>query len=448
MRSNKFLDTVSRYAMLQPGDQVLVGFSGGADSVCLLHLLYEYQDTLRISLRAAHVHHGLRGAEADRDEQFVRRFCAERNIPIEVLHADISALAKQRGQSTELCARDVRYRFFHSLRPDKIATAHTASDAVETLLMNLSRGASLHGLASIPPVRGIIIRPLIEFLRSETEAWCAAHGLEYVTDSTNLTEDYTRNKYRNTVIQEIKRISPAFERNAARCLENLRSEDDFMRQQAHAAGREVTDNEQLIIEKYSSLHPALRYRVLCEFLNGAGVGEYEMKHLALLDRNMKTAGYALTLPEGKIVASDGTRLFLSTEHEKAQSEAPVFLKKDTLSGTVFNGVDLSFEITESDGSCVFNTNSIDFSKIDDIICIRSRRAGDTVRLARRNCSKTLKKLYCELSVPLEFRDRAPVIADEKGIIWAYGAGADRSRLADKNTIIVLNIHSGSDKNDS
>ena len=448
MTSSKFLDAVARYSMLQPGEDVLVGFSGGADSVCLLHLLYEYKDTFGISLRAAHVNHGLRGEEADRDERFAVRFCRERDIPLKILHADIPALAKETNQSTELCAREVRYRYFRSLQPDKIATAHTGSDAAETLLMNLSRGASLHGLASIPPVRGNIIRPLISCLREDTEAYCEERGLEYMTDSTNLTDEYTRNKFRHTVIPALKTVAPSFEQAVCRCLENLRAEDDYMRQQTAQTYGGVVRNGALQADKYLVLHPALRLRVLAEFLERSGAGAYETKHLRLLDQNMANAGFALTLPEGVTFRTDGVGLSVSSDEQVVSGCAPLRLEKDALTRVAFNGFDLSFEIKKSVDPAVFHDNYIDFSKIDDIIIIRSRCAGDQIRLARRNCTKTLKKLYCELALPHRTRALAPVITDSRGVIWAYGAGVDRTRLADENTTKILIIHSGSDKNDS
>ena len=180
---DKFLAAVREYQMLSPGDTVAAAVSGGADSMCLLSLLCDCAEELGIRVHAVHVHHGIRGAEADRDEAFVRTFCEDLEVPLTVFHVDVPAEAARTGESTELCARRLRYAMFDQLAADKIATAHTASDAVETLLMNLSRGSGLTGLCSIPKVRGRIVRPLIGFFREETESYCREAGVPFVTDS-------------------------------------------------------------------------------------------------------------------------------------------------------------------------------------------------------------------------------------------------------------------------
>ena len=190
----KFKSTLSRYHMLSAGDHVVVGFSGGPDSTVLLFLLWEMKEKLGITVSACHVNHHLRGEESQRDEQFVRAFCKDRGIPLNVLQLNALQGASEAAQSVETFSREARYRFFAQQaeafgEKGKIATAHNQNDNAETILFYLARGTGLNGIGGIPPVRGQIIRPLIECSRKEIEAFCQQEQLEYVTDSTNLSDD-------------------------------------------------------------------------------------------------------------------------------------------------------------------------------------------------------------------------------------------------------------------
>ena len=194
--------TIEEFSMLRQGDTVTAAVSGGADSVALLDFLCSLTD-LRLTVRACHLNHCLRGEESDRDEQLVRTMCEQYGIPLDLRRVEVKALARERGVSIEVAAREARYAFFDELAEKyrcKIATAHTLSDAAETVLLNLARGTGIAGLCGIPPVRGAVVRPLIGCTRRETEDYCAAHGLCYVTDSTNLTDRYTRNHIRHNVL--------------------------------------------------------------------------------------------------------------------------------------------------------------------------------------------------------------------------------------------------------
>ncbi|MCH5197862.1 MAG: tRNA lysidine(34) synthetase TilS [Oscillospiraceae bacterium] len=444
-KDNKFFETIKKYSMLSPGDDVLVGFSGGADSTCLLSLLYENRLALGISVRAAHINHGLRGEEADRDELFARKFCEERNIPISVLRADVNSVSKERGISTELAGREVRYAFFNSLSPSKIATAHTGSDAAETLLMNISRGASLKGLCSIPPVRGNVIRPLIEFTREETENYCAENSIPFVTDSSNAENSYTRNKFRNNVISQIKKIEPSFENAALRCIDSVRIENDFIEQNADKYYRELFEDNSLCVSGFSDIHKAIRLRLIARFIAENAGADYEMRHLTLLDDNIAVSGFALTLPGGKTVKTDGKNLFIAKKSDGKVIKEEVFLKKDELNKKLsYNGYNLELKLSD-DGSN--KRNAVDFFKIDDIIIIRSRREGDKITLSGRKCTKTLKKLFNEMKIPVEERDRIPVVADKNGIIFVPFAGTDAHRAPGAKTEKFLIINAEIGKNE-
>ena len=231
MRNNGLLrsaaDTIRRFAMLRPGERVLVALSGGADSVSLLLVLQK----LGYEVRAFHLNHCLRGAESDRDEAFCRALCAERGVPLNVGRCDIAALSQ--GKAVEETARRERYRLLEqAAEGDKIATAHTADDKLETVLFHLVRGSGAKGVSGIPPVRGAVIRPLLFAERREIEAFLRENGQDYVTDSSNLSDDYTRNRLRHSVLPVLRGINEQAAQAALRLGEQLRQDEACLGGQA------------------------------------------------------------------------------------------------------------------------------------------------------------------------------------------------------------------------
>jgi tRNA(Ile)-lysidine synthase len=435
--------------MFSPGDTVAVGVSGGADSMCLLALLRECAAELGITLTAVHVNHGIRGAEADRDEAFVRDWCREKGVSCVVRRADIPAIASETRESTELCARRVRYEILSSLGADKIATAHTGSDSVETMLMNLSRGAGLHGLGGIPPVRGNIVRPLIGFTREETERYCEENGVLFVTDSTNLTDDCTRNRFRHRIVPELASVNPAFTDNALRCMALLRQDDECLRQMASERFDALFDPvfDALDAAALAKEPASLRSRVLILFFDRFAAGDYEYRHIELLTERMN-GSCSVTLPSGGHIVSDGSRL-VYRKREEMPSGAPkeVFVLKDTAAPVRFGKFQIVFSIAEKNTPNNGNALLLDYDKIGPVITVRGRLPGDRIALPRRGCAKTVKKYLNEIAYPAEERDGLPVLCDSQGVIALAGLTADASRLPDENTKKILLIKTEGDTYD-
>lgn len=443
----KILTTIKKYNMICRGDRVVVGLSGGADSMCLLFVLNELKEELDFSLSAAHLNHCIRGQEADRDEMFVSEYCRNNGIKLDVLRLDIPSIAEKSSESIELCARKKRYEFFESLNADKIATAHSGSDRIETLLMNMSRGAGLNGLCSIPPVRDSIIRPLIDVTRTEIEKFCKENSVPYINDSSNFTDEYTRNKYRLNVLPELKRINPAFEINVLRCISSLNEENDFIDIIAQKEVNErMNPDGSLNLNGFNSLPQGLKSRVIISYLHANFCFDYETKHISFIIESIHS-NFTFTLPGNRKISFDGINLAFARENTVSHKLEEFTLEKKDCYLSSRNAD--KFTIFVADALPAENNGIFfaDADKICDKITIRARRSGDYFHLSGRHCSKTLKKLFNELKIPKENRDMIYVIADDNGVIFVDGIGVDSQRCISSHTKHFLIIKTECDKNE-
>ena len=456
--NRKVLTTIKTYEMLAPGDSVVVGVSGGADSVALLHLLVRLREEWGIGLRALHLNHCLRGAESGRDEDFVRHLCRDWGVKFTPRQIDVAALAAEQKRGVEECARDERYRFFRQEaqeRGGRVATGHTLSDSLETMLFNLSRGAALRGLCGIPPVRGNIIRPLIHCTRDEVEEYCRQNGLPYVTDSTNLQNVYTRNRIRHRVVPALRELHPGLEERVLRTLCALRQDEEYLAAAAAGALWGITRGEDYDRRGFLALHPALGNRVLVQLLEGLGI-DCSTQRLELLNAMLRQGGGGVQLSEQlffqcgperfRFAAPAPRRNYFSNTLDLSPGEKGpirVCVAGKTVNFDVFPRGNMNkFEI------CTPNQfkNGLDYDKIDKIVVIRQRLPGDKLALPGRNGTKTLKKLLNEYKVPPALRWSILVIDDGKGPVWVEGLGPHRRACVDGGTKRVLTIEVTEEEN--
>ena len=232
----KIMKYVDQHALLSPGDRIVVGLSGGADSVCLLLILQVISGKMPLSLCAVHVEHGIRGQEALEDTAFCRQLCETRGIPFREVHYDVPGMARREGLSLEEAGRKARYETFARVREEwggtKIAVAHHREDQAETLLLHLFRGTHLAGMQGMRPRQGVIIRPLLDVSREEIEAWLCAQGVFWRTDSTNLTDDYARNRVRHRILPEARQINAAATAHLAEACDAIGEVMDYMEAEA------------------------------------------------------------------------------------------------------------------------------------------------------------------------------------------------------------------------
>ncbi len=443
------LKTVEKYGMIKSGDGITVGVSGGADSVVLLDFLCRLREEMELKIAVCHINHGFRGAESDRDEEFVRVLCEKYGVEFHLLRADVGALAKERGISAEECGREVRYGFFREVAcGGKIATAHTLSDSMETVILNMARGAGLKGLCGIPAVRGEIIRPLIECTRAQIEEYAAERGLEFVTDSTNLTDDYTRNKIRHNIIPELYKINESFDRAFFRVSEAVSEDSEYLEGKAAELKSEAKRENGYDAGVLLKAPNALKNRVIAAVFSENGVeknekriravgnalGEENYKEQVAKDKYAVIRNGVFKIETGKKEIFEEFQIpFAEGKYkinEKYEIKCAIIGKEEYKSSKKINSKLLK--------------NSFDCGKINGNLVVRNRRAGDSIKLCGRRCTKSLKKLFNEGAVAVEERERIPCIADDDGIVWVWGFGCDeRVRVDEKSDkVCVIEVLGG------
>ena len=418
---NKLLAFMRQQEMVKPGDRVICAVSGGADSMALLWVMHLLKDKLGIILEAAHFNHGLRGAESDRDEAFVWDFCKTHEIPCHVGTAAV--VSGEKG--LEAAAREARYAYLKSL-PGIIATAHTADDNAETVLMHLVRGTGLKGLGGITPKRDRLIRPMLTVTRQEVLAFLAEQNIPYVTDSSNETDDFLRNRIRHHVMPLLKQENPSLAENLSATALSLRQDE---------AALDCLAEPTCDVETLLNMPAALQSRALNKLLHSWGVPEPEAGHIDLLRKLLysesPSAGgdfpgnIRIARQYGKLVKLDGEEVL-----------PQIVLNNPGITHIPQWGLRITCTAPEETGEgWKVQTKGT--------LMLRSRGEGDTIVLSGGR--KSLKKLFIDRKIPASQRSRVPVIADGDGIVGVVGIGPNRERLENANVCITIEISAKADE---
>ena len=404
---------------------VVVGFSGGADSTALAHWLLGKVDSQRLVL--AHVNHQLRGEESERDEAAARQFAGRFGLRFAVFREDVAALSQKSGMGLEECGRMVRYRFFDSLAPggdDRILTAHNANDHAETVLMHLCRGASLPGLLGIPYSRGKILRPLLGVSRAEIEQYCRDHGLSYVTDSSNFSRQYARNKVRLQVLPVLEELNPGFLEAVSRMTETLAQDQDFLEGQGQALLERARVPWGLDGKALREAHPAVRSRALRRFWEEQGGASLEKKHLDAMLLCLEQGGETDLPGAVRARCSQGVFSF-EFGREPGGFSVGAALGKTSLPC----GKDLILEVKllekGQEKPKIHNLlfkKALDYDIITGNLRARSRQEGDRFSPAGRRVTKSLKQLFQENKIPLSQRNRTVLLEAAGKLVFCEGVG--------------------------
>lgn len=412
---------IEKNRLLHGSDTVLVALSGGADSVCLAKVLCNLSGKYSLNIIAAHVNHMIRDKEADRDEEFCKKFCKELGLKLEILKVNVPEIAKKEKKSLELAAREVRYKFFAKLCEkygiNKVATAHNKNDNAETIVMNYMRGSGTGGLCGIDAKRANIIRPLLCMEKKEILDYIKRCGLEFVTDSTNLSCDYTRNKIRLEMIPYIENnFNPNFTEVITNAAETIKADNDFLEEEAERIKDNYIKTEKdrvfIELEEFKKLHKAMRYRII-------------RKAVCLLKGDVSDIGFDAVkrideLEKGKADICSGIyanvsykRLYFEREYEKKDYQYDLLPGK-----TVYIAEDescVSCEIIDKseikkEKNCVY----FDFDKLKNLT-VRNRKDGDFIKTEAGR--KKIKNLFIDEKIPVFERDSIPIVTSGEDIIW-------------------------------
>lgn len=416
--NNIIISTIEKFSLIENGDNIIVALSGGADSVALLHTLISLKEKYNLTIYAAHLNHNIRGEEAKRDESFCKILCRNYNIKLFVKSLNVRELAKQQKISEELCGRNERYSFFAELSAQlnaKIATAHTASDNAETLLFNIARGSSIKGLSAIPPKRDNIIRPLIEVSRTQIEDYCTEHKLDYVTDSTNLSDEYTRNKIRHNVIPQLKSVNTQLENTISRLSESAREISAYIDKQTIIALKGCKTQYGYSCTELLKCDTAILKNaiiILCKKYAGFNP---ESRHIDLILGIIKNGGAVNLADNCKAVAKQGIfRIFTDDNNSE-------FVPIKISNNLCFEYNNKTYNVTENN-SDTENKNSVSSNILNTNAVFRTRKEGDKFTYPKRNITKPLRKALNENKVPSELRDKLIVLADGNTILWCEKVG--------------------------
>ncbi len=420
-------------------DKIIVAYSGGADSSLLLHLTVDYFMPRGVTVEAAHLNHMIRGAEADRDEAFCRDSAERLGVRCTVRRVDIPSLCKS-GGSVEEVARRERYAFFREMIEENKAqgvkayvfTAHNADDNLETVLFNLVRGTALKGMCGIPSIRdGRYVRPILFMTGEYIRTSCESFGIPYVTDSTNLESDYTRNYIRHNIVPHLKMMSPMPQAAVMRMCNVLKTDEDYLDGEAESflAGFE----SKVTCEELKKLHTAVKSRVLVKMYDryalSVGVSAHlEKVHVdAIIDRlDRDTDTFRISVPSGIYFVTDGrTVSFEKREKSSTRIQRPiVFLEKNVpaefFGGEVILTDDVKILSSENQENIynLFIHKGIKFDKIKGKLKIRTRENGDVFCFG--GMTRKVKRLFCDRKIPQAERDTLPLVCDDEGIVWIPG----------------------------
>ncbi len=427
----KVKNTIDKYGLFTSVKSIAVGVSGGADSMCLLNILSKLKDEYGIILKAVHINHNLRGDEALRDEKFVRDYCRNNGIDFEVFSVDIKTLSKASSLSEEECGRKERYKCFESVGCDAVATAHTLSDSIETMLFNLARGTALKGLCGIPVKREPnIIRPLIECTRQEIEEYCAENAVPFITDSTNLTDDYTRNHIRHNLVPGLSVINKSYEKNILRCFSSLCEDEEYLRFEAMNMIEASREAEGFNADIFKHAPSALRKRAIAYILKERMNKSIEGKHIDLISE-------AVMNSHGKVE--------IATDYYAEVNSGLLYFCSDSVLPTEWKS---SFEngkaVTEHGTFrlvlCDINDiEAFDYDKIKSRLFVSSRLPGDRFTFKSRGITKSLKKLFNELKIPVEERYSTAVLHDGENVVWIENIGVNSLYITDESTKNAMKI---------
>lgn len=441
---NYLVEKVSEYMqqnhMAEDGQKIVVGVSGGADSMGLLFILSELAQQLHLSLAVVHVNHGIRGKEADGDQSYVEKICRDKAIPCYSFHVDLRRFAKKEGMSQEEAGRYYRYQCFEKVRKEisahKIAVAHQQNDVCETVLFNLFRGTGLRGLAGIPPVRDVIIRPLLCAERQEIEAYLSEKGIEWRTDETNLTDAYARNRIRHQILPYAQEhINPAAGQHIQETAGLIKDIADYLDRQGEAAFDQCSEvSRQLVCSIHEKTFMTFDVVIQREVIRRAvsvvagQLKDVEREHIEMIRGLMeKHVGRRCHLPYQLLAVRTYEGIAIKKEADNGVLEDESICIDIKVPGSYSipgpeKEIEFSVKEDVQNEEIPINrcTKWFDYDRISNGLTVRTRENGDFITLDGQGHRKLLKRWMIDEKIPREEREQMLLLADGNHILWIIG----------------------------
>lgn len=468
--TEKVYSFVRQHHMIERGDHILAGVSGGADSVCLLLVLKELTEKLGHSLTAVHVEHGIRGEESLSDLQFVEELCKMQEIPCLVYHCDAPGYARARCMSLEEGARALRYGFFEQAAKEtganRIAVAHNQNDCGETLLFHLARGTGLRGMCGIVPVRGPVIRPLLIISREEIEAYLTEREQMFCIDRTNLETAYSRNKIRHQILPLLTELNEGAVSHLYQSAEMIREATELIDGLVEEAKKRRVSGR--LMQESLLREPPLIQRAVALSLLGECAGsrkDLTSVHVTqVLELFSKQTGRRVSLPYGMEAfrTYEGVQLKRKEERQvteetgtKEQRDGPLFAPSELLEAgyPLEAGRPLWFGNHTWQISCRIlekkeefqkipqkkYTKWFDYDRIKDALLVRKRGPGDFFLLAHKGGRQKIKHFFINEKIPKERREQIPLLTDGTHVLWAIGYRISEAYKITEDTERVLEV---------
>ncbi len=432
----KMIQTIRKHSMLSGGERVLVGLSGGPDSVALLHLLTELAGTWRLSLHALYVDHGLRPRKTPSEIEFCARLAESLAVPFSVARVDVGEHRRREGLSLQEAARHLRYRAFeehaYRIEADRIATGHNADDQAETVVMRMLRGSGPRGLSGIPPVRGGFIRPLLDLRREEIESYLDERKAEFLVDASNLSKDYLRNRLRQEVMPLLREYNPDITGTLCRTADILREENEYMEVQATKAlmrliSRKREGRVELFLSPLENMEKVILRRVLLRVIGETrGLRGIGLDHVESIIRLVKGGGSGsrIYLPGGIRAIRNYSTLTITAEAPERLRERPLEVPGETVLKEA--GIVLISSITDhSSGTADGRTEAeFDLDSLRFPLKVRPREPGDCFYPSGLGRRKKIQDYFVDEKVPRDVRDTVPLVVTGEDIIWVAGYRTD------------------------
>ncbi len=441
----KVRETARKHSMLSDNDHVLIGLSGGPDSVCLAFILDKLREDFNLSLSAVYIDHGLRPGETEKEREFCERLCDTLQIQFHFRSVNVKQCMKDISVNLQERARELRYAAFaeisDSVRADKTALGHNADDQAETVLMRLIRGSGRKGMTGIPPVRGRIIRPLIDIERSEIEGYLndvLSQG--FVVDTSNLKEEYTRNWIRNSLMGEMKKRNPAVVRDICRTVEILREEDEYLevtvtKTLMRLISRKSDNSIELFLSPLATIEIPILRRVLRRAIDATkGLRGIRFVHIEDIINLIKEgkSGDRVHLPKDIRVLREYSLLKMTTEEHLPLPQYVVDPPCEIDLREAKMVMKVSIEEKQGDAGDDRSSICLDAGQMTFPLTVRARTAGDFFYPLGFGKKRKLQDFFVDEKIPREKRDTIPILLSGNDIIWIAGyRGDDRFKVTGK-----------------